>query len=145
MTPMSVVTKRGTFKIGQEVYIEGMMDDGDLCASEYEDVSDDLDWATPIQGIVRGFDSEDDSCLIEITCTEKPFNSWGSDQNDLEHYGVTLDTCCIWTHINNLMLHEPEEATILSCKHCPTTSEYAEPNQPDGSFICYSCRKMGRK
>jgi hypothetical protein len=28
-----------------------------------------------------------------------------------------------------------------SCKKCKDYNEYAEPNQEDGSFICYRCRK----
>jgi hypothetical protein len=28
-----------------------------------------------------------------------------------------------------------------NCKKCKELYEYAEPNQSDGSFICYSCRK----
>jgi hypothetical protein len=28
-----------------------------------------------------------------------------------------------------------------SCKKCKDYSKYAEPNQEDGSFICYRCRK----
>lgn len=27
-----------------------------------------------------------------------------------------------------------------TCKKCNITNEYATPNQPDGSFICYKCR-----
>lgn len=27
-----------------------------------------------------------------------------------------------------------------NCKKCKEKYEYAEPNQSDGSFICYSCR-----
>ena len=30
--------------------------------------------------------------------------------------------------------------TILSCKKCGTKNEYAEPNQPDNTYICYGCR-----
>lgn len=28
-----------------------------------------------------------------------------------------------------------------SCKKCREFNEYAEPNQEDGTFICYSCRR----
>lgn len=26
------------------------------------------------------------------------------------------------------------------CTKCKTINEYAEPNQPDGTYICYGCR-----
>ncbi len=29
------------------------------------------------------------------------------------------------------------------CTKCHELFPYAEPNQPDGSLICYSCRKYG--
>lgn len=29
------------------------------------------------------------------------------------------------------------------CKKCDNFYEFAEPNQPDGTLICYSCRKYG--
>jgi hypothetical protein len=28
----------------------------------------------------------------------------------------------------------------LSCKSCNTINEYAEPNQPNGTYICYNCK-----
>jgi hypothetical protein len=29
---------------------------------------------------------------------------------------------------------------ILNCDKCGTVNEFAEPNMPDGSYRCYSCR-----
>lgn len=26
------------------------------------------------------------------------------------------------------------------CKKCNAKNEYAEPNEPDGSYVCYDCR-----
>lgn len=34
-----------------------------------------------------------------------------------------------------------EKTFGCNCKKCKEHNEYAEPNQSDGSFICYSCRK----
>lgn len=32
------------------------------------------------------------------------------------------------------------ERTVLSCVECKNSNQYAEPNRPDGSFLCYCCR-----
>ena len=32
------------------------------------------------------------------------------------------------------------ENIILQCKTCNVINEYAEPNQKDGSYICFNCR-----
>ena len=30
-----------------------------------------------------------------------------------------------------------------TCRKCDNYNEYAEPNQVDGTFLCFSCRSMG--
>lgn len=34
-----------------------------------------------------------------------------------------------------------EKSSGCSCKKCREFNEYAEPNQDDGTFVCYTCRK----
>jgi hypothetical protein len=34
--------------------------------------------------------------------------------------------------------------TEIRCAGCGDENEYAEPNQPDGKYICRSCRQAGR-
>ncbi len=29
----------------------------------------------------------------------------------------------------------------LACGRCKEPNDYAEPNQPDGGYVCYSCRR----
>ena len=51
-----------------------------------------------------------------------------------------------WIQINSgkvdpVTPNSPKESIgILSCKICHIPNEYAAPNQPDNSFICFSCR-----
>jgi hypothetical protein len=46
-------------------------------------------------------------------------------------------------------LFEPEEPPAkkvyngFNCIKCQEFNKYAEPNQKDGTFKCYSCRKFG--
>lgn len=34
-------------------------------------------------------------------------------------------------------------STGLGCKRCHDFNSFAEPNQPDGSYVCFSCRQGG--
>lgn len=34
-----------------------------------------------------------------------------------------------------------EGLQVCVCKKCNEQNEYAEPNQPDGSYLCVSCRR----
>lgn len=36
---------------------------------------------------------------------------------------------------------EKKKGEGCSCKRCKEFNSYAEPNQEDGSFVCYRCRK----
>lgn len=40
-------------------------------------------------------------------------------------------------------LAKPVNKDGCICKKCGEMYPYAEPNQPDGTMICYSCRKYG--
>jgi hypothetical protein len=44
--------------------------------------------------------------------------------------------------LNDIYLVSPptQISTLKHCKKCNSPNEYAESNQPDGSFVCYSCR-----
>ena len=35
-----------------------------------------------------------------------------------------------------------KDSAGCNCKRCREFNEYAEPNQEDGSFICYACRRV---
>lgn len=37
-----------------------------------------------------------------------------------------------WLHLKSIK--------ICNCKICNTTNEYAQPNQSDGTYLCYDCR-----
>lgn len=42
-----------------------------------------------------------------------------------------------------VIIHRPIKSDGCTCKKCGDVYPYAEPNQDDGSFKCYSCRKYG--
>lgn len=72
-------------------------------------------------------------------------NSW---VNGCDGFYILSNTCCndkfnhyptIW---ENRIL-EPEKPTYpqgVICKRCNARNVYAEPNRPDGSYLCFECR-----
>lgn len=41
----------------------------------------------------------------------------------------------------NMVAHVHDKLDGISCRICREFFQYAAPNQPDGSLICYSCRR----
>jgi hypothetical protein len=35
---------------------------------------------------------------------------------------------------------KPQAVTGVVCRECKDKNDFAEPNQPDGSYICFGCR-----
>lgn len=50
-----------------------------------------------------------------------------------------------WNEIINTVEKkiDDEEKSGCNCVKCGDIFPYAEPNQPDGTLICYSCRNFG--
>jgi formylmethanofuran dehydrogenase subunit E len=59
------------------------------------------------------------------------------DDNDSWAFGESFD----FDFIKDLEPKKNSEGCV--CKKCKELYPYAEPNQKDGSMICYSCRKYG--
>jgi len=36
---------------------------------------------------------------------------------------------------------EKHEPRVCTCVECKASNDWAEPNMPDGTFLCYSCKK----
>lgn len=62
-----------------------------------------------------------------ITITTSPLN-W---------YGVVIPT----SEVVQIAPTEAKKSEGASCRKCRDFNEYAEPNQEDGTFVCYSCRR----
>jgi len=42
---------------------------------------------------------------------------------------------------DNCHSHNNEQLKHMKCKMCNIKNEYADPNQDDGTYICYNCRR----
>lgn len=86
-----------------------------------------------------------DSVMVEIPSSK--LKSWEVTKSRCEVHGIPE----VFIGKNVFIIHlskvfQKKEKTILSknagcfCKNCNNFANMAESNQPDGSFLCYSCR-----
>jgi hypothetical protein len=90
---------------------------------------------------VKGFLLIFESGLFGWEFEDKHYNVFGIPKTRTE----LLGKMCYYTFETHI-LRKVESGMVAKssgcrCKKCKTYNEYAESNQEDGSFICYSCRR----
>lgn len=88
-------------------------------------------------------DHTTDFTVADYTSSEEAMNNTSGYFTWVVQEGhCTVDLCSLadrieqWLEARRKRLH-PDG---MVCKGCKTFYEFAEPNQDDGSMICYSCR-----
>lgn len=134
------------FKVGDEVNVAAKNYGVSIGVARMSTNLEDYPLRT--KGIIRHItgrlDLQQTPYLVEVFIPDLHSSTFIPNDAYLRNYpevGCVLGKVYLWANQNVLFLIGERVQTIVSCKNCPTTSEYAEPNQPDGSFICYSCRR----
>ena len=91
-----------------------------------------------------------------ISTNKKKFKKKMNKVSRKKLWNIALDYCInsvitdalsqktIWTGTPIKSVSDHVKTSIgCSCSSCGNFNEYAEPNQVDGTFLCFSCRSMG--
>lgn len=87
------------------------------------------------------------SCIVTArTGDEKSFMLlMGSQMIALHDPVLEREPGLYWKLANaTRMVMSPPPRVICVCKKCNMKNEHAEPNQNDGTYVCYNCRRYGK-
>jgi hypothetical protein len=98
--------------------------------------------------IVQYLVEANDDILFQFSTTKNSWNLTGNVVTFADGYPLNfknhtivrwIDHCCILSAFTPVISIKRE---FMNCIVCKDSVQYAEPNQEDGSFKCYSCRNF---
>lgn len=123
------------FKVGDKVLLAGRKGGSIIHLAKHE--SEVNDSPLRINGIIHGVDAQDLDLkyLVEVEKSDTAIYT-GANGGMRSKYNCDPDRLYVWANEKALFLQGRKE--VLVCKECKTPNEYALPNQPDGTYICYA-------